>query len=96
MGKLSDVSRKSSKTPTHIKFFRVLSPFFTKSNVDRKKSWMWVSLMLILLVLESWFLVAFSYTQVKKDTLSSCLGLSANCCGCTVGENVDATAYRGL
>ena len=67
MGKLiSDAAKKNGRTPIRLKFWRVLSPFFTERNVDRKTAWSWFVLMLALLVLESGVLVAFSYTQVRS------------------------------
>lgn len=45
------------------KFMYVLKPFFT-FNKDRVKAWGWLVAMIILLMLESAFLVTFSYTQV--------------------------------
>lgn len=65
MGKtISDAVKKNGRTPIRLKFCRVLAPFFTKTNEDRKTAWSWLVLMLALLVLESGVLVAFSYTQV--------------------------------
>lgn len=45
------------------KFARMVKPFFT-SNKDKAKAWGWLVIMIILLMLESLFLVLFSYTQV--------------------------------
>eukprot|EP00903_Cladosiphon_okamuranus_P008953 g8567.t2 len=72
MGKLiSDAAKRNGKTPIRLKFWRVLSPFFTKINKDRKTAWSWFVLMLALLVLESGVLVAFSYTQRDFSTAMS-------------------------
>lgn len=66
MGKLiADAAQKNGRTPIRLKFWKVLRPFFTVVNEDRKKAWCWLVLMLALLVLESGVLVAFSYTQVR-------------------------------
>ncbi len=91
MGKLSDATKRNSRTPTRLKFFRVLSPFFLNTNKDRKTAWVWLGLMLVLLVLESWFLVAFSYTQVRRR--HAAVLPSVNCCGCTTIVGEDATCH---
>ncbi|CAM9222604.1 unnamed protein product [Ectocarpus fasciculatus] len=72
MGKLiADAAQKNGRTPIRLKFWKVLRPFFTAVNEDRKKAWCWLVLMLALLVLESGVLVAFSYTQRDFSTAMS-------------------------